>query len=205
MADLSETAVVLPQQPSQVELTAFLNMMGNLGALTFQPVNRVTVLRPNELLPLPDKDFLVIGTLAHLGAGSDLLARSPYRVDGDSLQVLLPTPLENIWHLFGDRTGDARRGAATALTTPFGEGAAAMIGAQSPGGPQRSVVALLAGSPQGLEAMVNAMRNARLCRTYRVTWLCWQLEPSRHTVAAAPIRSASPTGCGPNGGCRTNQ
>jgi cellulose synthase (UDP-forming) len=37
-----------------------------------------------------------------------------------------------------------------------------MIGAQSPGDPRRSVVALLAGSPQGLEAMVNAMRNARL-------------------------------------------
>jgi cellulose synthase (UDP-forming) len=36
-----------------------------------------------------------------------------------------------------------------------------LIGAQSPGANHRSVVALLAGSPQGLEAMVDAMRNAR--------------------------------------------
>jgi Bacterial cellulose synthase subunit len=162
MADLSDTAVVLPQQPSPVEVSAFLDLMGYLGALTFQPVNRVSVLRPNELSPLPDKDLLVIGTLARLGAASDLLTRSPYRVEGDSLHVLLTTPLENIWHLFGDRIGDARREAATALTTPLGEGAAVLIGAQSPGGPKRSVVALLAGSPQGLEAMVEAMRNTKL-------------------------------------------
>ena len=88
MADLSETAVVLPQQPTPVEVSAFLDLMGNLGALTFQPVNRISVLRPNELSPLPAKDLLVIGTLAHLGAASGLLARSPYRVDGDSLHVL---------------------------------------------------------------------------------------------------------------------
>ena len=45
MADLSDTVVVLPQQPRSVELSAFLELMGNLGALTFQPVNRVTVRR----------------------------------------------------------------------------------------------------------------------------------------------------------------
>ena len=119
------------------------------------------MLRPNELSPLPDKDLLVIGTLAHLGAASGLLARSPYRVDGDSLHVLLTGALGSVWHLFGDRTDAARQSAAAALTTPLGEGAAVMIGAQAPEGHRRSVVALLAGSPQGLEAMVEAMRNAR--------------------------------------------
>lgn len=161
MADLSETAVVLPQQPTPVEVSAFLDLMGNLGALTFQPVNRISVLRPNELSPLPAKDLLVIGTLAHLGAASGLLARSPYRVDGDSLHVLLPGRLGTVWHLFGDRSDDVRQSAAAALTSPLGEGTAVLIGAQAPEGHGRSVVALLAGSPQGLEAMVEAMRNAR--------------------------------------------
>ena len=161
MADLSETAVVLPQQPSPVEVSAFLDLMGNLGALTFQPANRVSVLRPDALSPLPDKDLLVIGTLAHLGAASGLLARTPYRVDGDSLHVLLTGALGTVWHLFGDRTDAARQSADAALTTPLGEGAAVMIGGQAPEGHRRSVVALLAGSPQGLEAMVEAMRNAR--------------------------------------------
>jgi cellulose synthase (UDP-forming) len=162
MADLSETTVVLPQQASPVEVSAFLDLMGNLGALTFQPVNRLSVLRTNELSSLPDKDVLLIGTLAHLGAASDLLARSPYRVEGDSLHVLLTGRLGSVWHLFGDRTDDARQSAAAALTSPLGEGVAALIGGQAPAGHRRSVVALLAGSPQGLEAMVEAMRNARL-------------------------------------------
>jgi cellulose synthase (UDP-forming) len=70
--------------------------------------------------------------------------------------------LGSVWHLFGDRTDDARQSAAAALTTPLGEGVAALIGGQAPTGHRRSVVALLAGSPQGLEAMVEAMRNARL-------------------------------------------
>jgi hypothetical protein len=177
MADLSDTAVVLPQQPTPVELSAFLDLMGSLGAMTFQPVNRLSVLRPNELSPLPDKDLLVVGTLARLGEASALLSQSPYRVEGDSLHVLLPGPLSDIWHLFGDRTDAARRAAATALTTPLGEGAAVLIGAQSPGATHRSVLALLAGSPEGLEAMVEAMRMRSWRRISRATSPCWRAEP----------------------------
>jgi cellulose synthase (UDP-forming) len=49
-----------------------------------------------------------------------------------------------------------------ALSTSLGERTAVLIGAQAPGGKSRSVVALLAGSPQGLDAMVNAMRDTKL-------------------------------------------
>ena len=67
MADLSETAVVLPEQPGPVELTAFLGLMGDFGALTFQPVNRVTVVRTGDAGSLPDKDLLVIARWGTLG------------------------------------------------------------------------------------------------------------------------------------------
>jgi cellulose synthase (UDP-forming) len=162
MADLSETAVILPQQPSSVELSAFLGLMGNLGALTFQPVNRLTVARTDAIATVPDKDLLVISTLGHLGAASDLLKRSPYRVEGANLALSLPGPLENIWHVFGDQTSGSREQAMAALSASLGERAAVLIGAEAPGGRSRSVVALLAGSPQGLEAMVNAMRDIKL-------------------------------------------
>ena len=162
MADLSDTAVVLPQQPSSVELSAFLELMGNLGALTFQPVNRVTVLRANEVSTAPDKDLIVLGTLAHLAPVSGLLARSPYSMEGASLQVRLPTALDGVWRLFGDRTGAERERAATALAAPLGQDSAALIGAQSPNGNKRSVVALLGGSPQAVESLVQAMRDPKL-------------------------------------------
>ncbi len=162
MADLSDTAVVLPNQPSSVELSAFLDLMGTFGALTFQPVNRVTVVRPDDLTAVADKDLLLLATLGHAGAAAGLLARSPYSIDGNSLHVRLPNELDGIWRLFGDTTGEDRQRAAVALTAPLGEASAALIGAQSPTGYKRSVVALLGGSPQALEAMVEAMRNPKL-------------------------------------------
>jgi cellulose synthase (UDP-forming) len=161
MADLSDTAVVLPQRPSSVELSAFLGLMGNFGALTFQPVNRVSVLRTGDSGSMPDKDLLLISTLAHLGPASALLKRSPYRVDDTSLHVLLPTPLEDIWHLFSRREAGSPQ-PLTALRTPLSEHSAVLIGAETPSGHHRSMVALLAGSPQGLDDMIDAMHDTKL-------------------------------------------
>jgi cellulose synthase (UDP-forming) len=70
--------------------------------------------------------------------------------------------LENIWHLFGDQATGSREQAMAALSSPLGERAAVLIGAEAPSGRSRSVVALLAGSPQGLDAMVDAMRDIKL-------------------------------------------
>jgi cellulose synthase (UDP-forming) len=162
MADLSETAAVLPQQPSPLEVSTFLGLMGNFGALTLQPVNGLTVVRSGDTESVPNKDLIVISTLAHLGAASALLTRSPYQVDGTSLRVVLPTALEDIWHLFARNEAASREAAATALATPLGDRAAVVIGAEAPSGNHRSVVALLSGSPQGLDAMVDAMRDTKL-------------------------------------------
>jgi cellulose synthase (UDP-forming) len=162
MADLSDTAAVLPQQPSPVELSAFLGLMGHVGALTFQPVNRLTVVRTGDTGSMPDKDLLVVSTLGHLGAASALLERSPYRVDGTSLHVSLPGALEDIWHLFAHRETGPGQAAMAALSTKLGDRTAVLIGAEAPGGNHRSVIALLAGSPQGLDAMIDALGDTRL-------------------------------------------
>jgi cellulose synthase (UDP-forming) len=162
MADLSDTAAVLPQQPNPVELSAFLGLMGRFGALTFQPVNRLTVVRTGDSGSMPDKDLLVVSTLGHLGAAASLFERSPYHVDGTSLHIALPGPLEDIWHLFGDRKGAPSKETMAALGTRLGERTAVMIGARAPVGSHRSVVGLLAGSPQGLDAMIDALGDARL-------------------------------------------
>ncbi len=160
-ADLSDTAAVLPDTPNALELSAFLDLMGYLGSVTFQPVNRVTVLRAGDLGTVPDKDLLVVGTMARLGPAANLLERSPYSIQNGNLQVALPSELQDIWHLFDDTPGDDQQRLATVLSAPLSEGSAALIGTESPRH-GRSVVALLAGSPQGLEAMVAAMRDTKL-------------------------------------------
>ena len=162
MADLSDTAVVLADRPGTVELSAFLGVMGRTGALTGYPVLRVTVARAAEASTLTGKDLLVIGTLAHMSGAAGLLADSPYRLDGTALRVRLPTALAGVWRLFGDRTGEERQQAGAALAATLGGGAAAMIGAAVPSGGGRSLVALLAAEPQGLDAMVETLGDARL-------------------------------------------
>ncbi len=162
LADLSETAVVLADRPGTVELSAFLGLMGRIGGLTGTPVLGVSVLRAGEAGAIADKDLLVIGTLAHMGGAAELLRESPYRLEGNALRVQLPAPMQGVWRLFGDRTADARRAAAAALAAPLGGGGAAMIGAAAPARNGRSLVALLAGEPQGLDAMVAALGDSRL-------------------------------------------
>ncbi|HVY13837.1 MAG TPA: UDP-forming cellulose synthase catalytic subunit [Rhodopila sp.] len=221
MADLSDTAVVLPQQPNTVELTAFLDLMGNIAALTGLPVNRVSVLRPSEANAISNKDILLIGTLSRLGPAADLLRRSPYKVEGNSLRVELPTMLSGIWRLFGDNTETERNRAGAALAAPLGEQSAVMIGAQAPNSSDRSLVAILGGSPQALNSMVDAMNDPKLVphiqgdlailsggqmtsyragSTYTVgylpfwLWPEWWLEDRPGAIIAAMIIAASALG-----------
>jgi cellulose synthase (UDP-forming) len=159
MADLSETAVVLPERAGTVELSAFLGLMGRLGSLTGYPAMGVTVLRGGEAASGLDKDLVVVGTLGRLRGAADLLRASPYRPEGGILRVALSQTLPGIWRLFGDTREEQRQRAAAALATPLGSGAATLIGAAAPYGHGRSVVALLAGEPQGLDAMVEALED----------------------------------------------
>jgi len=60
-ADLSQTAVVIPEHPAPQELEALLTMLGHMGQWTGYPALRVQIARPHELAQLTHKDLLVIG------------------------------------------------------------------------------------------------------------------------------------------------
>lgn len=62
MADLSQTAVVLPDAPHLQELSTYLNLLGRLGESTGYPGTAITVGRSAQVAELADKDLLVIAT-----------------------------------------------------------------------------------------------------------------------------------------------
>ncbi len=62
LADLSQTAVVLPEKPTEDELSTYLNLLGRFGAQTGYPSLRVTVTSPSLTQMLAGKDILLIGT-----------------------------------------------------------------------------------------------------------------------------------------------
>lgn len=71
MADLSETAVVLPEAPDAGEMALYLNLMGRMGEATGYPVLRHAVVRPSEVDTMADRDLLVIGS----GSSQPLMAK----------------------------------------------------------------------------------------------------------------------------------
>ncbi len=159
LADMSETAVVLPAQPTPVEVGAYLDMMGRVGSLTGYPVVRLAVVKPDGINSVADRNLLLMGTTTRLGSAADLLKNSPYRVDSNGkLTIEMPAGLDSVRRLFGDPQRSDRTRAATVLASA-GTDTGALVGVESPLTTGRSVVAVLGGSPDAVEALVTTLRD----------------------------------------------
>ena len=169
LADLSETAVVLPDRPSAVEIGAFLGLVGKLSAIVGHPATGVQVARGEAGLELAkDRDLIVVGSLGSRFPALDRLLQraaggkgASVRLEGSRLAVALPDAMAGVRELFPSRGASAseERARASAQLAQPAEGLGALVGFESPLRPGRSVVALTGGTPAGLEAMMAAMRD----------------------------------------------
>jgi cellulose synthase (UDP-forming) len=160
-ADLAEAAIVLPDRPSSVEVSAYLDMMGRFGALTGYPAVRVAVVRPDGIASVADRDLLVIGTLQRLGKAAELLSGSGVALRDGRFTVSVSDPLESVRRIFDDRPGKERDRAAATLAAGVSETTAVLVGGQSPLRSGRSVVAIAAAAPQALEGVVAILRDSQ--------------------------------------------
>lgn len=138
MADLSETAVVLPEHPDHNEIDSMLTLLGHIGNKSGYPATGVSVAPVGQVEKFADKDILVIGSLTGLRT---LLERW-----ADSIQVNLlgqdqPAPrlgwdfLHRMMH-WGEQT--------VLFNGLRGEEAMVLVGLESPLQAKRSVVMLTA-------------------------------------------------------------
>jgi cellulose synthase (UDP-forming) len=86
-ADLSDTAVVLPDNPSAEEIELYLTLMAHFGAQTGYPVLNVTVTNADGMRPETHKDYLVLGTVDDQSAINRLNPSLPVSVDGSGLHI----------------------------------------------------------------------------------------------------------------------
>ncbi|MFH5926599.1 UDP-forming cellulose synthase catalytic subunit [Roseomonas xinghualingensis] len=163
MADLSSTAVVLPDRASALEISSTLNLIGRLAAITGYPATRIEVVRPGGMEAMQGRDLIVVGPLNRQPALSSLLRDGPITVSGSRINVALPDALDGFRNIFlsDDRRFDRERLTAT-LGGSGGEGSGMLIGFQSPLNAERSVIALTGSSAQGMEAMVAALSDREL-------------------------------------------
>lgn len=159
MADLSDTAVVLPPHPAAAEMTAYLDVMGRMGSITGYPALRVSVVHPDGLARVAKKNLLVIGSVGDLGGAEQLFSKSPIQLAQGRIAVDVTNDMDSIRRIFDNSLAEARDKAATRISQAPAADAAYLIGTESPLADSRSVVALVGGSPAGLSRLVLAMRD----------------------------------------------
>lgn len=166
LADLSQTAVVLPDAPQPQELSTYLNLLGRLGESTGLAGTALTVGRSAQVADLADKDLLVIAS----GPDQPLLKRWAKWVPAGALNAprsAFGAGLSEIWTEMMDwvvgrlpqvlQIGDAN--AASSTFTSAGLSAFA-TGFESPLRLGRSVVMFWGAEPASLESGVEKLLGA---------------------------------------------
>ncbi len=161
-ADLSHSAVVLPGNADDTELSAYLDLMGKFGRETGDPTYQVAVVRPDELQRVAGLNLLVLANMTQSGEVAQLFSDTPVHIDNASLAVPLPGPIAEIGQVFGDPVAADRRRAASVLQARLGGDDALLMEAQSPLAHKRTEAILLGASSQGVDDLVNALGNSSL-------------------------------------------
>lgn len=157
LADLSETAVILPDAPNAAEIDSYLNVLGRFGSSTGYPATAVTVARAGEVEGLADKDLLLIAS----GADQPLLqrwaAQLPAGFAGNSQRFEVSDLAFKVRQWFSSDNAVSLARSRAALSASGGAGTAFVAGFESPLRSGRSVVALVAARPEGLADISRAL------------------------------------------------
>ncbi|MDB5782633.1 MAG: cellulose synthase BcsB subunit [Caballeronia mineralivorans] len=148
MADLSETAVILPNDPNSADFSLYLLEMGRMGASTGYPVAGVTVAQADQVDNLADKDLLILGSPGRQPLLQRWAKQMPFSGDGESRNFELSDVAFKVvdwWH--GER-GVERLPARADLTLVSSNGDALITGFESPLKSNRSAVALISAAGQ---------------------------------------------------------
>jgi cellulose synthase (UDP-forming) len=157
MADLSETALVLPDDADPAELSAAFEAVGRMAAAVGLPATGVAVARASALSDVRGRDLLIVGALGRNAAVRQMLADGPVRLQGDRFELSLPDAQGRLREFFvgGPPEGQRDRAAAALAAPP--EGFGLLFSRESPFTPGRAVVVLTAPTVAGLTALSEAL------------------------------------------------
>ncbi|KQM22071.1 UDP-forming cellulose synthase catalytic subunit [Novosphingobium sp. Leaf2] len=156
--DLSQTTIVVAQNPSMASVEALLTLMGRFGDSTGVPVTAVTVTSTMDADALSSQDVLVIGGTQL--AQADMFSNSPVRFENGRLRVAERSPLQWITSLFGGTQRDDPMKAAPLVYDA--RGFSGIVSFRSPYAADRTVVALLADDGAALPDLVQGMTDVKV-------------------------------------------
>lgn len=161
MADLSETAVVMPDNPSPAELETYLVVMGRMGKVTGYPAIRHEIVSAAGVETQSNKDLILIGTAGN----QPLLERwadkmHPLLVKGTHT-LKLPGPFERLLSRWQNRDLEDAMHRAGDLITKGDGGLGALVAFESPLKSGRSVVVFTGDNPEQISALAESMSNPK--------------------------------------------
>jgi hypothetical protein len=152
MADLSQTTVVLPDQPSVADYSAYLTLLGRLGASTGYPATGVAVAQAGQTAKLADRDLLVIAS----GDNQPLLKQwaqyMPASMDGKEKRFSISDLVYRTTSWLGTRPQPR-----DSVSFNSDSADALLAGFESPVTAGRSVVVVSGNKPQGLADALNVL------------------------------------------------
>jgi hypothetical protein len=151
LADLSQTQVLMPSQPTPEQTSLLFTLMGRMGAITGYPATQVTIGDDWSAVNKSERDLLILGEIPEQ-ARAEMNKNMSAFVNQTRTSLMLPNrkasriepPLQDPGFIAGDTQLE------TSSTGPI----SALVGFESPYAKARSVVALMGygeGSYQQLE------------------------------------------------------
>lgn len=157
LADLKETAVVLPNELNADNLEVLLTLMGRFGAFTGNAAHNVSLITSEELEANEDKDLLVLGSVSKQPLIARWASKAPFSFVQGKFQLNPPSGWQFVPTHWNQATPSAERDRANRTAQGGGLELAALLGFASPLLPGRSVIVLTAGSSAGLRKITEAM------------------------------------------------
>lgn len=157
MADLSQTAVVMPNNSGPAELSAYLNILGRLGQSSGYPGTAVSVIEAAQVASATDKDLLVLSS----GGNQPLLTQWADHLPASGSSASMRLELSDMvlrmrdW-LSPDPQANQRK-ARLAMAFSGSNDSTFLTGFESPLKVGRSVVVLASAHPEGLADIANAL------------------------------------------------
>lgn len=157
MADLSETAVVMPNQPDVSDYSVLLDLAGVMGRITGYPAAALTVARADQVDTLKNKDLLVLGSSQRQPLQQRWADSLPVRYDAQNKSFAFSDLMYRAFSWWGETPANNAQERGTEVVFRNSGQGAVIAGIESPLQSGRSVVMISSDQPGGLVQVVDAL------------------------------------------------
>lgn len=157
LADLSQTAVILPDQAGPADIAAYLGVMGRLGESTGLPATAVTVAQANQAANLASKDLIVLASGDNQPLLREWASHIPSAITDGSRRFELSDLPYKAWNWLVPNPRDRVEQARNSMTFTTNGASVVFSGFESPLQAGRSVVSIAASRPESLAEAIDAL------------------------------------------------